>query len=167
MPDDPSNLTEDVVHRLRRCEGFLDLKMAARARGEWAQLSNPDQQHPTAQRMLLRLLTEEKNWPAARAVAERYQARNPDHAGAWIQLAYTTRRAQSLDAARLILETARPLFPKESVIPYNLACYACQNGELDRARSLLQEAARLDKKALRIAAEDEDLRALWPELDDP
>ena len=167
MSNHPASLPDEVVHHLRRCEGFLDLKMTARARGEWAQLSEADQQHPIAQGMLLRLLVEEKNWPAARAVAERYQARAPDNAGAWIQLAYTTRRAESLDAARHILETARPLFPKESVIPYNLACYACQSGELDQARTLLQEAARLDKKSLRYAAEDEDLRALWPELDDP
>lgn len=166
MPDDASNLPEEALHRLQRCEGFLDLKMAARARGEWAQLTESHQRHPTAQLMLLRLLVEEKNWVAARAVAESFQQQEPRDAGAWIQLAYTTRRAENLDAARRILETARPLFPRESIIPYNLACYACQSGELDRARSLLQEAARLDKKALRFAAEDDDLRALWPELGD-
>jgi hypothetical protein len=117
--------------------------------------------------MLLRLLTEEKNWPAARAVAVRYQARSPD-------------QRRGVDSTRLhhpprakpgrggtSSKPRAPCSPNESVIPYNLACYACQSGDLDRARTLLQEAPNWTPKPCAFAAEDEDLRALWPELEDP
>ncbi len=155
---------EEVLHRLQRCEGFLDLKISARARAEWERVPEAWRKHPVAQAMLLRLLTAECDWPAARAVAVSYLARSPEEAAAWIQLAYTTRRAENLAAAERILREARSKFPREAVIPYNLACYACQSGRLDEARKLLKEAHQLDHLTLAYAAEDEDMRPLWPEL---
>lgn len=166
MPPPTPDLPEDVLYRLQRCEGFLDLNMAVRARAEWNVIPPEYQDHPSAQHTLLHLLSREKNWQSAREVAVRFHARSPEDPASWIQLAYTTRRAQSMEAARQILETARPRFPGVSVIPYNLACYACQSGRLEEARKLLSEAAQMDEKALRLAAEDDDLRALWPELPD-
>lgn len=165
-PDQPE-LPDDLAYRLQRCEGFLDLKMAGQARAEWNRVPAEQRKHPAAQGILLRLLCAEQDWPAARDVAARWHTRSPEEAGAWIQLAYTTRRADSLAAARQILETARTRFPQVAVIPYNLACYACQSGQLEEARQLLRTAAQLDEKALAYAAEDEDLKILWPELPEP
>ncbi len=164
MSDQSPSLPEEVAYRLQRCEGFLDIKIPARARAEWEQVPAEWQNHPLAQAQLLSLLTAERNWPRAREVAVRFLARSPEIAAAWIQLAYTTRRAESLAAAERILVQARAKFPNEAVIPYNLACYACQAGHLDQARTLLQEAHQLDHHTLAYAAQDEDLRPLWPEL---
>ena len=158
------DLPEEVVYRLQRCEGFLDIKLPARARAEWEQVPAAWQNHPLAQAQLFALLSAERNWPRAREVAVRFLARSPENAAAWIQLAYTTRRTESLAAAERILVQARARFPNEAVIPYNLACYACQAGHLDQARTLLNDAHQLDPKTLAFAAEDDDLRPLWPEL---
>ena len=161
------DLPEEVLHQLQRCDGFLDLKMATRARAQWEQIAEADRSHPVAQPLLMRLLVTEKNWTAARDLAVRFHAQAPGEAGTWIQLAYTTRRADTIAAAETILWEAHRRFPKESVIVYNLACYACQTGRIDEARELLQTSARLDPKALDLACEDDDLRPLWPELPGP
>ena len=158
-------LPEDVLYILQRCDGFLDLKMVAKARAEWERV--PLELRGQARSCFLRLLCEEKSWAEARVVLAEWCAREPDHAGAWIQLAYVTRRAESLQAAEHILNTARVQFPQEPVIVYNLACYACQAGRLEEARALLRHAAKLDPATLGLAGEDDDLRPLWPELPDP
>jgi Flp pilus assembly protein TadD len=77
-----------------------------------------------------------------------------------ISLAYATRRCQSLDAAEAILRAARPRFPEEAILPYNLACYAAQLGRLAEARHLLAEATALDPTVMTLAAEDPDLLPL-------
>jgi predicted Zn-dependent protease len=61
-------------------------------------------------------------------------------------------------------------FPKEMIIPYNLACYTCQLGDLAAARRWLERALALGgnprQKLLRLesALEDTDLQPLWEEL---
>jgi hypothetical protein len=52
------------------------------------------------------------------------------------------------------------------VIPYNLACYACQMGQLATSRKWLQRALRSDKNdAIRkMAIQDEDLKPLRDEI---
>jgi hypothetical protein len=53
-------------------------------------------------------------------------------------------------------------FPGESVIPYNLACYACQLGEMDAARRWLAKAVQVGGRAMirRMAQDDPDLLPL-------
>jgi hypothetical protein len=54
------------------------------------------------------------------------------------------------------------------VIPYNLACYACQLGDLDDARRWLERAVALRSRAdlRRLALNDHDLQPLWDEIRD-
>ena len=163
----PPDLPEDTAYHLQRCEGYLDLKMTTPARAEWEKAPADLHTHPTVEALLMRLLVEEKNWVAARDLARTWRERNPEDAGAWIQLAYAIRCAEGLTAAEQVLLTAREKFPKEPIIPYNLACYACQSGRLPETRQRLNEAAGLDPMVLRLAAEDDDLQPLWMELPGP
>jgi hypothetical protein len=57
-------------------------------------------------------------------------------------------------------------FPKNETIPYNLACYECQLGDLEAARDWLRRAMKLKKpEALKEQAlEDQDLKPMWPEI---
>ena len=57
-------------------------------------------------------------------------------------------------------------FPDEWTIPYNLARYAAQLGDLVTARDLLAQAFRLgDAKALKLQSmDDPDLAPLWVTL---
>lgn len=53
-------------------------------------------------------------------------------------------------------------FPDQWLIPYNLACYACQLGRLDEAREWFRRALTMgDGKAIKLEAlNDPDLAPL-------
>jgi hypothetical protein len=56
-------------------------------------------------------------------------------------------------------------FPDHPTIAYNLACYACQLGNIPRAREFLARAIDLGAPAATklMALNDPDLRPLWTE----
>ena len=81
-----------------------------------------------------------------------------------ISLAYATRRADSIQAAKEVLLNAEPKFPKEPAIKYNLACYFCQTGDIQNAKNYLKEAFEIDSNWRMAALEDEDLKLLWESL---
>ncbi len=60
--------------------------------------------------------------------------------GTW---AYATRRAESIEAAKLILLEALERHPEVTVVHYNLACYECQSGSVPLAKGHLKLAFKL------------------------
>jgi predicted Zn-dependent protease len=90
-----------------------------------------------------------------------FEADNPQWS---VLLAYATRRANSIEAAKEILLSAEAKFPKEAVIKYNLACYECQLGNLGVARNYLKQAFKNDLNWRKIALDDVDLMPLWEAL---
>lgn len=96
----------------------------------------------------------------------------PDRVSGWIHRAYALRRTADggLSAAWDALLPAAELFPDETIIPYNLACYACQQGNIPAARSWLERAWRAAERCgekakwLEQALQDTDLETLWPEI---
>jgi len=61
-------------------------------------------------------------------------------------------------------------FPRETTIPYNLACYTSQLGDLSTARQWFERVLTLGPKPaekvhrLQCALADSDLKPPWPEL---
>lgn len=88
----------------------------------------------------------------------------PDNVQWTIALAFATRRAYSVDTAMQILLYAETKFPKEAAIPYNLACYYSQLGEIETAKRYLKRAFEIDLNWRKAALEDEDLKPLWDSL---
>ena len=78
-------------------------------------------------------------------------------------LLHELRRTQE---AREALLPAVKKFPEASLIPYNLACYACQLGDPAEARQWLRKAiARGEKDEIkRLALNDPDLAVLREEI---
>ena len=116
--------------------------------------------------LALRLMVLQKagNWQKAQAAAAHLVTLEPTDPGWTIALAYATRRADSIERAQEILRDARITYPEEALIHFNLACYACQLGQLDEAREYLHAAFSLDSSMKKQALEDEDLKVLWPEI---
>ena len=77
-----------------------------------------------------------KKWELMQQIAKRLKQFDPDNVEWAISLAYATRRAYSIDVAREILLAAEAMFPREAAIPYNLACYYCQLGEMEKSQTL-------------------------------
>lgn len=81
-----------------------------------------------------------------------------------MSLAFATRRAESVQAAKAVLLRAFALLPKEAILHYNLACYECRLGNLDAARERLRGAFELEPRFRQAVLEDEDLAPLWDSL---
>jgi tetratricopeptide (TPR) repeat protein len=103
-------------------------------------------------------------WELMIELAKRLLEFQPDNPEWPVSLAYATRRAISVEAAKEILLKAEPQFPREALIPYNLACYECQLGNLVSAKNYLTQAFKIDSNWRVIALEDRDLEPLWETL---
>jgi predicted Zn-dependent protease len=73
-------------------------------------------------------------------VAARLAAYDPAEVQWSISLALATRRAESIEAAKVILLAASERHPEEALIHYNLACYECQLGNMAHAKERLSRA---------------------------
>jgi hypothetical protein len=59
------------------------------------------------------------------------------------------------------MQNAETKFPKQAIIKYNLACYFCQEGDLQTATDYLKRTFAIDPSWRLLALEDEDLKPLW------
>jgi Flp pilus assembly protein TadD len=95
----------------------------------------------------------------AAAVARHLVKVDPENPGAWINLAYSVRRAENIEQAEAFLLKARALHPEDASIAFDLSCYASVTGRMAKVR--LRRAIDLDKDIRLVALDDEDLRPLW------
>ena len=105
-----------------------------------------------------------EKWELMQEIAKRLAEFQPNDIQWTISLAYATRRANSIEAAKEVLLSAEPKFPEEPAIKYNLACYFCQTGDIERAKNHLKKAFEIDLNWRMAALEDEDLKLLWDSL---
>jgi Flp pilus assembly protein TadD len=156
------------LHHVRAASGWLELDCPADALQELEQLSPEARGHPEVLELRWLIHAARKDWAAALAVARELVEIAPDRCSGWLHRAYALRRAPGggLQQAWEALQPAFERFPKETLIPYNLACYACQLGQLDDSRRWLQRAFEAGEKdaVIRLALQDEDLRPLWEEI---
>jgi tetratricopeptide (TPR) repeat protein len=162
-PLDPPDL-----HYLLAASGWMGLGNLPEAEAELNGIQAQFQDHPDVLELRWALCAERRDWVTALPLATRLVEADPDRSSGWLHQAYALRRVPQggLRAAWDALLPAFALFPKESIISYNLACYACQLGRLDDARQWLKKALKVgDKERTRaMALADPDLQPLWPEL---
>jgi len=155
-------------HHLNHAIGWLGLGCVADARAELAQIAAEWQEHPEVLEVRWMLLAQEKQWDEALAVARREMAAAPEESGGWLHCAYALRRIAGggLAQARETLLPAVKLFPQEPVIPYNLACYACQLEQKAEAWQWFQRALHVGNKEniKQMALADPDLKPLWAQI---
>lgn len=148
----------------------MELGLPAEAARELDALPAAWQRHPDVLELRWAVLAAQQRWDEALPVAEALIEVAPERASGWLHRAYAMRRAAAggLDKAWAALRPAVDRFPREVLIPYNLACYACQLNRLKEARDWLRRALDLGEREQlkRMALRDADLRALWPEIRD-
>lgn len=150
----------NVKWRLSHARGYLELGMPVEAEAELAHIPVEAQDTTEFLSVSAFVLHEKRDWPTLMKTAGELCARQPENSGWWIMLAYATRRAESLRAAELILMEAERRHPREATIQFNLGCYACQRGDLERARLRVQSAIALDEHFREAAKTDPDLEPL-------
>ncbi|MSU62056.1 MAG: tetratricopeptide repeat protein [Pedosphaera sp.] len=161
-------LTAPDTHHLGFATGWLELGNATEALTELAKLSPATATHPDVLEVRWAIAARVDDWKQALEVAQRLVETEPGRASGWLHRAYALRRVTGggLQSAWDALLPAAMKFPGEPTIPYNLACYACQLGQLDGARAWLLGARAIGGKSeiKRMALKDEDLKPLWTEV---
>ncbi len=154
------------LHHARAAEGWLDLGVADEAQIELEKLTPSAGSVPEVLDLYWRLRSARLDWEGSLSIAEKVIAIAPERANGWIHRSYALHELRRTREAQENLLQAVDLFPDQSIIPYNLACYACQLGDLDAARKWLRRALKLKGIAhLReMALDDPDLAPLRSEL---
>ena len=153
------------LHHLRAAIGWLELGNATEAGEEIARLSPEALDNPNVLGVRWQICAATQSWEAGRDVAERQVQGH----GKSRSLQSAIRRAKDggLEKARDALLPAATRFPKEPLIPYNLACYAARSGLLEEAWTWLQKALQAggEKPVIQaLGLADEDLQPLWDRL---
>jgi len=157
----------DTFH-LSAAMGWLGLGNWQEANEELEKITIPFRAHPDVLEIRLEICSKAGKWDRAAEIAGELVQIRPNDPQGWISHAYATRRMPGggIPQAKEILSKAQPLFPKQPLIPYNLACYACQLGDRQEARKWLEIAFALgDARQLRLMAlKDPDLEPLRAEI---
>jgi lipopolysaccharide biosynthesis regulator YciM len=119
--------------------GYVELGMFHDANDQLEKINPFNRAAPEVLAVRLAIYRGLKKWELMREVAKPLAEFQPNDIQWTISLAYATRRADSIQAAKAILLNAEARFPKEGIIKYNLACYSCQTGYRDSKR-LLKES---------------------------
>jgi Flp pilus assembly protein TadD len=105
------------------------------------------------------------SWSLMEVAARELWRRHPDEPVYWTNLAWAVRRLDSMVAARDILLEAVERFPGDAMTHFNLGCYLCQLGDIERAKTRVGKAIELDAKFKLLALDDADLEPLWREIE--
>jgi tetratricopeptide (TPR) repeat protein len=153
----------DQLH-LRAAHGYIELTMFEEANAELEEIDPFCRHLPEVLLARLAIYHGLKKWDLLAVVAGRLAEWNPNESGFFVELAYATRRAESIHAAHAILTRAAGLHPTDATIQFNLACYESQLGNPGRAKAHLTRATQFDAKFRLMALEDPDLEPLWASL---
>ena len=150
---------------LRAAEGWLELGNHLEADSELENIAPELRSHPDVLQIRWHIYAKAEQWDACLDLARAITQANSKLAWGWIHLAYAARRAKggSVQAAWDLLHRVAETFSNEPIIAYNLACYACQLGDLKDAKRWLEKAFSVgDSTKLKMMALDEpDLEPIW------
>ncbi len=163
-----SELDYRLAHALNSVIGWIELGNRTEARAELEALPAACQCQPDVLELRWLLHAGDGDWEGGLRVADQLLQADPDNCAAWLHRAYALRRVAGggLRRAAQVLQPAFEKFPGEPTIPFNLACYECQLGNLPEARRWLAAACDRGTQAVikGMALADNDLEPLWPEI---
>lgn len=149
---------------LRAAEGWLELGDWRSAEEELAQIRPELQDHLMVLKLRVEVQSIAKQWERVVELAGVLIGHVPEQSLGYLRRAYALHELKRTKEAWDTLLPVVGKFLDEWVVPYNLACYAAQLGEIETARKWLDRAYKLgDAKTLKQEARrDPDLAPLWP-----
>jgi tetratricopeptide (TPR) repeat protein len=149
-------------HHLRAAQGWLDLGNAVEAGSELAQIPPQFHNHPDVLEVRWRICAQTKQWDKCVQIAEVGIQLHPRRPDAWIHRSFALHELKRTQEALDQLRPAADRFSTIWTIPYNIACYCAQLGQLDACQVWLHRAMAIDHDlVMQIAGEDPDLKPLW------
>ena len=161
-----SKLYPPDTHHLSAAEGWFELGNPAEALRELNQLSSKEQERLEVLGLRWNALAQLKSWEDCICVSARILGLAPDNPFGWIHRSFALHELKRTQEARDLLLPAVEQFPGIATIPYNLACYECQLGNLETAWHWLEVCLRPKNSSgiIRQSLADADLAALWPRI---
>jgi tetratricopeptide (TPR) repeat protein len=160
-------MTTLFQQQLLAAEGYLDLGLPLDANEELEKIAPEKRDESDVLILRLEIYETLEKWELVQTVAKTLINRHPDSIDWFVSLANATRRTESIEAARSILLTAVTGQPRVAIFHYHLACYECQIGEIEVAKSRLMQAFNLDPQLRMKALDDADLETVWDSTENP
>jgi len=162
-----SKLQPPDTHHLSAAEGWLELGNDREALIELNLIAQAEQGRLEVLGLRWSISAHLKRWDECVGLADSIIELAPKNVFGWIHRSYALHELKRTSEARDLLQPALKRFPKNETIPYNLACYECQLGDVDAARDWLRRAMKLRNPAeLKAQAlEDLDLKPMWAEIE--
>lgn len=146
--------------------GYLELGMLGEAEAELEAVEGDARLSGPVLLARVELYMAAENWPSLVAVAQAVARADPAQERAWIGWAYALRSLERVAEARaVLLEGDRHHGKTSGLLHYNLACYECLLGEIEKAKVRLEWAQGLGGTDFKkLALGDTDLKPLWDQL---
>lgn len=152
---------------LQRAEGWLDLHLPLEANEELEEIQPAMRAHPAVLKLRFFIYHASKQWEMALEIANCLHRQLPDDSFGSIRAAIALYRLGRTQEAKELSLRMAPRFPKDWLIPYNLACYCAQLGEIEEAQEWFKAAMALDEDTVRrTGIDDPDLEPLWEGMRD-
>ena len=139
--------------------GWVDLGLAREALAELGQISPANRRHPLVMQVTWTVWAGIPDWDEALAVAAELTRDHPTASFGWIHASYSLHELKKTREALENLLAVVERFPREYLVPYNLACYCAQLDDLSSAKGWLKKASALagPAKIREMGREDPDL----------
>ena len=161
-------LTLADEQHIRDTEGWLELGDVISAFKALEEIDPQHRAHPKVLRLRWQIYAKAKKWSNAFTVAEGLTRVAPSEVLPFVWRSYSARRMKGGSVAQAfeLLRDVSDDFPDEPLVAFNGACYLCQVGRLDEARTWLQrcfvaaEKSGEAKTYRRRAGDEPDLEPL-------
>ncbi len=150
-------------YHLLAAQGWLELGNDFEAFQELEKVSSKFSTHPDVLSVRRRILGRSKNWLNALNIAKSICQLEPNHLFSRIHQAYDFYAVKRGPEEQAVLRAAPMRLPNFFAVPYNLACYACQLGDLEEAWDWLKMAIEMTdiEEIRKLVLSDPDLEPLW------
>ncbi len=154
------------THYVNAAWGWYELDNIPEAFLELDRVSSPGKGHPDALALRWELLGHSGNWREALETARGLVQVSPERPDSWIKQSFALHELKRTQEAWDSLASVAEHFPSVCTIPYNLACYACQLGQMAAAMAWLSKAMKVGgrESVRRMALKDADLKPLWLQI---
>ena len=160
------NFEPSDLHHLRAAEGWLELGNHLEANEELENITAQLRAHPAVLLLRWNVSAMAKKWGVCVELAQELTKLSPDLEQGWGNFGNSLYWAGQTQEAYVCVKPVLDRFPKNPILRYNLACYACQLGHLEEAMFWLEKAFEVGdpKRLKRMALEDPDLEPLRKSL---
>ena len=150
-------------HHLSAAVGWLELGNSSEALNDLDRISSSKQVHPEVLEVRWAIYAKAHDWEKCVEVAKDLTRTAPKKALGWIHLSFALHELKQTRDAHTNLTAVLDRFPNDWLMRYNLACYACQLGEMQEAGRWLAGAMLKGKakQIKRMAQDDPDLQPLF------